>query len=153
MQVILFSFAKRKMHNYAGHFLPEEDDKFLEKVQAAIEEEEHQAIAAAADTDAAKDAIATAEESRKTTHSIRHDSKDPNGDKGKSSEDKDHTSSSSLTEKESKEQVLDTQGYYGAYDSVGNLPMEFYHYYHGSSTDMGTLIEVRYFELLIFWAF
>ncbi|XP_048325037.1 U11/U12 small nuclear ribonucleoprotein 59 kDa protein isoform X2 [Ziziphus jujuba] len=125
-----------------GHFLPEEDDKFLERVQAAVEEEERQAIAAA-DTDAAKDAIANAEESRKTTHSIGHDSKDPNIDKGKSSEDKDRTSSRSLTEKESEEQVFDTQGYYGAYDSVGNLPIEFYHYYHGSSTDMGTLIEVR----------
>lgn len=139
------------MHNYAGHFLPEEDDKFLERVQAAVEEEERQAIAAA-DTDAAKDAIANAEESRKTTHSIGHDSKDPNINKGKSSEDKDRTSSRSLTEKESEEQVFDTQGYYGAYDSVGNLPIEFYHYYHGSSTDMGTLIEVRCFELLIFQA-
>jgi hypothetical protein len=27
-----------------------------------------------------------------------------------------------------------------------NLPVEFYHYYHGSSYDMGTLIEVIYFE-------
>lgn len=27
-----------------------------------------------------------------------------------------------------------------------NLPVEFYHYYHGSSYDMGTLIEVTYFE-------
>lgn len=50
--------------NYAGHFLPEEDDKFLEKVQAAVEEEEREALAAV-ETDAAKDAIATAEESRK----------------------------------------------------------------------------------------
>ena len=45
--------------NYAGHFLPEEDDKFLEKVQAAVEEEEREALAAV-ETDAAKDAIATA---------------------------------------------------------------------------------------------
>lgn len=28
------------------------------------------------------------------------------------------------------------------YESVANLPVEFYHYYHGSNTDMGTLIEV-----------
>ncbi|KAH1224669.1 hypothetical protein GmHk_11G031772 [Glycine max] len=41
-----------------------EDDKFLEKVQAAVEEEEREALAAV-ETDAAKDAIATAEESRK----------------------------------------------------------------------------------------
>ncbi|KAL5070466.1 hypothetical protein RYX36_021353, partial [Vicia faba] len=47
-----------------GHFLPEEDDRFLERVQAAVEEEEREALAAA-ETDAAKDAIAIAEESRK----------------------------------------------------------------------------------------
>lgn len=29
-----------------------------------------------------------------------------------------------------------------AYDSLASLPLEFYHYYHGSNTDMGTLIEV-----------
>ncbi|KAF3439426.1 hypothetical protein FNV43_RR17704 [Rhamnella rubrinervis] len=125
-----------------GHFLPEEDDKFLERVQAAVEEEERQAIALA-DTDAAKDAIATAEESRKTTtHNRGPDPKDVNNDKGKSSKNKNHASSSVLTDKESEEQVLDTLGS-GAYDSVANLPIEFYHYYHGSSTDMGTLIEVR----------
>jgi len=28
------------------------------------------------------------------------------------------------------------------YDPDANLPFEFYHYYHGSSNDMGTLIEV-----------
>ncbi|KAG0454674.1 hypothetical protein HPP92_023966 [Vanilla planifolia] len=50
-----------------GHFLPEEDDKFLERVKAAVEEEERQA-AAAADTHATRDAIATAEESRKAFH-------------------------------------------------------------------------------------
>ncbi|PWZ20383.1 U11/U12 small nuclear ribonucleoprotein, partial [Zea mays] len=47
-----------------GHFLPEEDDKYLERVKAAVEEEERQA-ASAARTDAVKDAILTAEESRK----------------------------------------------------------------------------------------
>lgn len=134
------------MHNYAGHFLPEEDDKFLERVQAAVEEEERLAIAAA-DTDAAKDAIATAEESRKTTHNRGPDSKDLNNDEGKSRENKDHASSCALTDKESEEQELDALGS-GAYDSVANLPIEFYHYYHGSSTDMGTLIEVTWFELL-----
>lgn len=55
---------------WIGHFLPEEDDKFLEKVRAAVEEEERQAKAAA-DTAAAKDAIATAEVSRKTIQSQR----------------------------------------------------------------------------------
>ncbi|KAF7152389.1 hypothetical protein RHSIM_Rhsim01G0168000 [Rhododendron simsii] len=47
-----------------GHFLLEEDDKFLERVQAAVEEEERQTMATA-DKDAAKEAIATAVESRK----------------------------------------------------------------------------------------
>ncbi|KAF7152365.1 hypothetical protein RHSIM_Rhsim01G0167900 [Rhododendron simsii] len=45
--------------NHAGHFLLEEDDKFLERVQAAVEEEERQTMATA-DKDAAKEAIATA---------------------------------------------------------------------------------------------
>lgn len=81
-------------------------------------------------------------------HNHGPDSKYLNTDKGKSSENKDHTSSSVVTDKESEEQVLDTLGS-GAYDSVANLPIEFYHYYHGSSTDMGTLIEVRCFEVHI----
>ncbi|PON32692.1 Programmed cell death protein [Parasponia andersonii] len=132
-----------------GHFLPEEDDKFLERVQAAVEEEERQAIAAA-DTDAAKDAIATAEESRKTTYNLGSESKDISSDKDRTGENndqgtqiKDYENSSALMEKESGKQVLETQVYNGAYDSVANLPIEFYHYYHGSNTDIGTLIEVR----------
>ncbi|KAK1394476.1 hypothetical protein POM88_013532 [Heracleum sosnowskyi] len=47
-----------------GHFFPEEDDKFIERVRATVEEKERQAKAAAA-ASAAKDAIAAAEESRK----------------------------------------------------------------------------------------
>lgn len=39
-----------------GHFLPEEGDKFLERVGAAVEEEGQQVILAA-EIDAAKDAI------------------------------------------------------------------------------------------------
>lgn len=134
------------MRNYAGHFFPEEDDKFLERVQAAVEEEERQAVAAA-DTDAAKDAIATAEESRKT---IRGHGRNPNNtssDKG--GEDSKNlvietecNKSTSVTVNESGPQRLEGQGFGGAYDSVANLPLEFYHYYHGSNTDMGTLIEV-----------
>ncbi|KAL9360013.1 hypothetical protein Peur_048136 [Populus x canadensis] len=50
------------------HFFPEEDDKFLERVRAVVEEEEHQAMAAA-EIDAAKGAIATAGESRKAIQS------------------------------------------------------------------------------------
>ncbi|KAG5565926.1 hypothetical protein RHGRI_001747 [Rhododendron griersonianum] len=59
-----------------GHFLPEEDDKFLERVQAAVEEEERQTMAAA-DKDAAKEAIATAVECRKIIQGHGPDSKVP----------------------------------------------------------------------------
>ncbi|CAL8123298.1 unnamed protein product [Prunus armeniaca] len=132
-----------------GHFLPEEDDKFLERVRAAVEEEEQQVIMAA-DMDAAKDAIATVEQSRKTTENFRPDSKDQSSDRGESRESKDQTTpitnavpSSAVTTKEPGKQVSQGEGYSGAYDAVANLPIEFYHYYHGSNTDMGTLIEVR----------
>ncbi|XP_062105481.1 U11/U12 small nuclear ribonucleoprotein 59 kDa protein-like [Humulus lupulus] len=123
-----------------GHFLPEEDDKFLERVQAAVEEEERQAIAAA-DTEAAKGAIATAEESRKATYNLGPESKDisPREDNNQDAVVKNHENSNVNMEKESGKQALETQ----VYDSVANLPIEFYHYYHGSNTDIGTLIEVR----------
>lgn len=132
-----------------GHFLPEEDDKFMDRVRAAVEEEERQATAAA-DTDAAKDAIASAEESRKTLLSQGLDSRDLSSDKDSNMESEDqiietenNKGSTSVTMKESEPQALEGQGISGAYDSVANLPLEFYHYYHGSNTDMGTLIEVR----------
>ncbi|EOX95841.1 Programmed cell death protein 7 isoform 3 [Theobroma cacao] len=130
-----------------GHFLPEEDDKFLEKVRAAVEEEERQALAAA-DTDAAKDAIATAEETRKATQNQKPLSKDPISDQLEDKESKDQKTpnedekdSSTVTDKESGQNTSEGHGYGGAYDSLANLPIEFYHYYHGSNTDMGTLIE------------
>ncbi|KAK8971976.1 hypothetical protein V6N11_001644 [Hibiscus sabdariffa] len=132
-----------------GHFLPEEDDKFLEKVRAAVEEEERQALAAA-DTDAAKDAIATAEETRKATQNQRPISKDLISNQPENNESKDQMApnedekdSSTVTVKESGKSTLEGHGYTGAYDSLTNLPIEFYHYYHGSNSDMGTLIEVR----------
>ncbi|KAH8488744.1 hypothetical protein H0E87_024397 [Populus deltoides] len=131
-----------------GHFLPEEDDKFLERVRAAVEEEERQAMAAA-ETDAAKGAIATAEECRKTIQSGGLHTKDASDAKDGMKESNDEINESTdylgsgavpgpSGEKGSKGQV-----YGGAYDSVANLPIEFYHYYHGSNNDMGTLIEVR----------
>ncbi|KAL2472102.1 U11/U12 small nuclear ribonucleoprotein 59 kDa protein [Abeliophyllum distichum] len=132
-----------------GHFLPEEDDKFLEQVKAAVQEEERQAMAAA-DTDAAKDAIATAEESRKTIKSHAPDSEDlysnnsrDNGKEDQKTESKNKTDSILVTTKESGKHGLEGTGSSVAYNTVANLPMEFYHYYHGSNTDMGTLIEVR----------
>ncbi|KAL2489715.1 U11/U12 small nuclear ribonucleoprotein 59 kDa protein [Forsythia ovata] len=131
------------------HFLPEEDDKFLEQVKAAVQEEERQAMAAA-DTDAAKDAIATAEESRKTIISHAPDSEDlysnnsrDNGKEDQKTESKNKTDSILVSTKESGKHGLEGPSSSVAYNTVANLPMEFYHYYHGSNTDMGTLIEVR----------
>ncbi|GMH17277.1 hypothetical protein Nepgr_019118 [Nepenthes gracilis] len=130
-----------------GHFLPEEDDRFLEKVRAAVEEEERQSQAAA-DTDAAKGAIATAEGSRKVTQSIRLDPKDHTGNSAdKEMEDPITQSGSEMGSEATANKESGTQGSEGQLcstnDYVSNLPLEFYHYYHGSNTDMGTLIEVR----------
>uniref|UniRef100_A0A1D1YXZ3 Programmed cell death protein 7 n=1 Tax=Anthurium amnicola TaxID=1678845 RepID=A0A1D1YXZ3_9ARAE len=130
-----------------GHFFPEEDDKFLERVRAAVEEEERQA-AAAAETSAAKDAIATAEEYRKAADSssnVMHD----DAPKSKVSTIGDHKSGIEDIESfrpptlESERRDLDRRGHESAYDSVASLPLEFYHYYYGSNNDLGTLIEVR----------
>ncbi|CAJ1933361.1 unnamed protein product [Sphenostylis stenocarpa] len=121
-----------------GHFLPEEDDKFLERVQAAVEEEEREALAAV-EADAAKDAIATAEESRKAIQNQGNDSE------VKESKDKIVPSvteeGSGAVDENKSSKIGQTSG--GAYDPLANLPIEFYHYYHGSNNDMGTLIEVR----------
>lgn len=126
-----------------GHFLPEEDDKFLERVRAAVEEEERQ-IMAAADSEAAKGAIATAEESRTVQH---HGA----GLEEKSSSKETEDLIVEASDKRGSNVVIDEESRKGQqgpsssslYDSVANLPAEFYHYYYGSNTDMGTLIEVR----------
>lgn len=106
---------------------------------------------AAAYTDAAKDAIAIAEESRKIImgHGPEPDTKDPSINKNEDSESQDQISegdnrkdSNAVPTKESGKQGTEGQGYNGTYDSLAGLPVEFYHYYHGSNTDMGTLIEV-----------
>ncbi|CAI8616698.1 unnamed protein product [Vicia faba] len=131
-----------------GHFLPEEDDRFLERVQAAVEEEEREALAAA-ETDAAKDAIAIAEESRKAMQNQEKLS-DGSNDESQIKEKKEEIVYSvteegfdATDEKKSSKIASEEQNYRGAYDPLANLPMEFYHYYHGSNNDMGTLIEVR----------
>lgn len=124
-----------------GHFLPEEDDKFIERVRAAVEEEERQAKAAAA-ASAAKDAIATAEDSRKVNQSHGQPAEDLSS-RLEDSQDrifKSENAKSSKATVDTGKQGLEEPG---AYDSLANLPLEFYHYYHGSNTDMGTLIEVR----------
>ncbi|KAK6920061.1 Programmed cell death protein 7 [Dillenia turbinata] len=134
-----------------GHFLPEEDDKFFERVRAAVEEEERQAMVKA-DTDAARDAIATAEESRKMIQSHGPEKKSLDNNRGGNDEnrvqdqqvkDGNQGSSGTATDEVSIKQGSEGHGHVSTYDSVANLPIEFYHYYHGSNTDMGTLIEVR----------
>ncbi|XP_047963772.1 U11/U12 small nuclear ribonucleoprotein 59 kDa protein isoform X1 [Salvia hispanica] len=132
-----------------GHFLPEEDDKFLEQVRAAVEEEERRSMAAA-DTDAAKDAIATIEESRKHIKSHALDPKEPSVDDGGCTETQNQKIDTdndrilmNTAHDESRKPDATGPGSGSNYDSVANLPMEFYHYYHGSNADMGTLIEVR----------
>ncbi|KAL8475936.1 hypothetical protein ACS0TY_028551 [Phlomoides rotata] len=132
-----------------GHFLPEEDDKFLERVKAAVEEEERQSMAAA-DTDAVKDAIATAMESRKQIQTHPPDSEEPDLSNGGDTQIQDEKNESAnervpkvVAPKESRKPETNGPGSSSVYNSVASLPMEFYHYYHGSSTDMGTLIEVR----------
>lgn len=132
-----------------GHFLPEEDNKFLERVRAAVEEEERQA-AAAADTSAATNAIANAE-SRKGMGTIgtgsgkeelsnliqSQTSNENTMDKGLVAPDK----SDDAHADDKKSQPEGNRS--AVHDAFGGLPAEFYHYYHGSNADMGTLIEVR----------
>ena len=119
-----------------------------------MEEEERQAIAAA-DTEAAKEAIATAEESRKKTLNTipGTDPEDHKSDEATENMDPGSSSEPPVPNEPEKTQ----QGYNfsnnnnGAYDSIRNLPIEMYHYYHGSNKDIGTLIEVSlYFIRKIF---
>ncbi|KAG2594736.1 U11/U12 small nuclear ribonucleoprotein 59 kDa protein-like isoform X1 [Panicum virgatum] len=131
-----------------GHFLPEEDDKYLERVKAAVEEEERQA-ATAARTDAVKDAILTAEESRKVPQNENHHEDGSEDLKNGPTEDKNLGDVGVSEKNDQASQKTEHEGHkvegkvHGHHDPVSNLPFEFYHYYHGSSYDMGTLIEVR----------
>ncbi|KAL6575683.1 hypothetical protein OROHE_001060, partial [Orobanche hederae] len=133
-----------KPPRFASHFLPEEDDKFLERVRAAVEEEERQTVAAA-DTDAARDAIANAEESSKHIQSRAVDSEKTDLNDGGDREKQDQTNetadegASKVVAQECNKQDTNRPASSSVYDSVANLPMQFYHYYHGSGTDMGTL--------------
>uniref|UniRef100_A0A0E0BZB0 Uncharacterized protein n=1 Tax=Oryza meridionalis TaxID=40149 RepID=A0A0E0BZB0_9ORYZ len=120
----------------------------LRSMRAAVEEEERQA-ASAARTGAAKDAILTAEVSRKAVQCSN--SREDDSDQAKSAptleqnqrdpgiSGRNHHASQQTEHELHKD---DSKGH-GHYDSVSSLPFEFYHYYHGSSYDMGTLIEVR----------
>lgn len=129
-----------------GHFLPEEDDKYLERVKAAVEEEERQA-ATAARTDAVKDAILTAEESRKAPQYANSQENGSEQSKSEPTENKNQGDVVISERNDQENQKTEHEGVerkgHGHHDPVSNLPFEFYHYYHGSSYDMGTLIEVR----------
>lgn len=106
------------------------------------------------DTDAAKDAIAIAElESRKITQgrnsilkpketgSVTDDSKE-NQDQTTESAKEPLLARADSAEEYGKQERFEGHGYDGNSDTTASLPVEFYHYYHGSNTDMGTLIEV-----------
>lgn len=96
---------------------------------------------AATDTNAAKYAIANAEGVRKQTDQEFG----PNRDSDIQDQQNDTANENVpkvVANEETGKLKLSGPGYGSAYDSVANLPMEFYHYYHGSNTDLGTLIEV-----------
>lgn len=87
--------------------------------------------------------------SRKTIPSYNPESRDPDSATERSEERNDQRAASvddkvsnTSTNKEPGKQFGEVQGFGRAYDYAANLPMEFYHYYYGSNTDMGTLIEV-----------
>lgn len=129
-----------------GSFFPEEDNRFMERVKAAVEEEERQA-AAAADTSATAAAIANAEEAGKAAKPTSLHPEAPKQDAETTSikEDGDPTS---VNLKGSKDIVMErskvgSTNFSNFSPHDGTLPAEFYHYYYGSSVDMGTLIEVR----------
>lgn len=128
-----------------GRFLPEEDDKFLEQVRSAVEEEERQA----ADTHAARDAISTAEESRKEIQITKSEANAVKQNIEGSPLKQEEVSSAEIERSSTVDAIQESElkmeghGFNKAYESVANLPFEFYHYYHGSNNDMGTLIEVR----------
>eukprot|EP00250_Pteridium_aquilinum_P021335 c25091_g1_i4 orf=581-1126(-) len=104
-----------------------------------LEEEEQQAATAAA--------IANAEEAGKAAKPTGLHSEVPKQDAqvGKSTpakEDGDLASANLQGSKDSDKERSKVGGTnFSPYE--GTLPAEFYHYYYGSSADMGTLIEVR----------
>ncbi|KAJ0258239.1 U11/U12 small nuclear ribonucleoprotein 59 kDa protein [Hirschfeldia incana] len=112
-----------------GHFLPEEDDKFFESVRAAVEQEENQAQTGII-TETEENVIASEEDTSLTTSN-----KIINKDTDKES----NTVAAASCEKTIEAPPPDN----GGVDNVSNLPVECYHYYYGSSLDMGRLIEIR----------
>eukprot|EP00249_Psilotum_nudum_P024443 c29183_g2_i1 orf=426-1367(-) len=129
-----------------GCFFPEEDNKFIERVRAAVEEEERQAVAAA-DTHSTAVAIAHAEEAGKVGGLSNEKSQNQVDDRlSKEIEcQKLHVVSREANNAIQKDcaTTMGDESKNIVQDGYGGLPPEFYHYYHGSSADMGTLIEVR----------
>ncbi|KAK4769713.1 hypothetical protein SAY87_030245 [Trapa incisa] len=132
-----------------GHFIPEEDDEYLERVRAAVEEEELLEIAATY-ADAAKDGIANVEGSWNPSQGSKPEVGDLNNAELGKMEVIDQSSDLEAVKATGRDAAVQTlnlvsdgNAHDGASDSVANLPLEFYHYYHGSNHDIGTLIEVR----------
>ncbi|PWA86500.1 hypothetical protein CTI12_AA139850 [Artemisia annua] len=118
-----------------GPFSTREDNKFRERIRAAVEEEERQAKAVA-DTDAAKDAIATAAKSQNKTGGNALNSEDQSnlkvGDKvGQEKINEAETKGDDMIIQQAYQVLADDMIIQQAYH------LEFYHYYHGSNTDMG----------------
>lgn len=87
--------------------------------------------------------------SRKTFPSYDSETKDQNSNTEKCEERNGQRTASAddrvpgtNANEEPGRQFGEGQGHGKVYDYAANLPMEFYHYYYGSNTDMGTLIEV-----------
>ena len=118
----------------AGHFLPEEDDKFFDSVRAAVEQEENQAQSVI-NTETEEIVIASEEDT-----SLATSNKIINNDTDKES----NTVLGAACEKRREAPPPDND-----VDNVSNLPVECYHYYYGSNLDMGRLIEVGFVELSI----
>ncbi|XP_026377987.1 U11/U12 small nuclear ribonucleoprotein 59 kDa protein-like [Papaver somniferum] len=108
-----------------GHFLPDEDDKFLKRVRAAVEEEERHA-AGAADIHAAKDAIATAEESRKAIQNVEPELKDDSHNTDGAvadevTETEEDGSSAVAAEAKPEQKQLEAKGYAGTLQKLYHL--------------------------------
>ncbi|XP_024373957.1 U11/U12 small nuclear ribonucleoprotein 59 kDa protein [Physcomitrium patens] len=136
-----------------GCFFPDEDDKFMDRVRAAVQEEERQA-AAAADFRAAAAAIAIAAKAAKVTGQVSTASK-ADGDRQLEIqlEETSERDSNTVRIDPADQNVVETtisssnaqnaQGIGATIQEAYKLPAEFHHFYYGSQVDLGALIEVR----------
>ncbi|CAA7048180.1 unnamed protein product [Microthlaspi erraticum] len=109
-----------------GHFLPEEDDKFFESVRAAVEQEENQGQSLTKTNTEAEENFIASEEKEDTSLTTSN--------KTNQETDKEIKIVAASCEKTMEEAPENAES---------NLPAEMYHYYYGSSFDMGRLIETR----------